>query len=165
MTAAARALVRSGLLLVAVLLPSAWPAGAARPDLLVLVVAAAALSRGPLTGVLVGLAAGWLVDLVPPGAEPLGAGALTYAATGALLGALRGYAVVSPLAPWLLTVLGSALVLGVRWLSSAAGAGRATGADLLWTWGVTAALAVVLVPVLRAVERRAGPHAQREQAW
>ena len=128
MTGAVRVLVRAVLLLAAVLLPSAWPAGAPRPDLLVLVVAAAALARGPVTGLLVGLAAGWLVDLVPPGAEPLGAGAFTYAAVGALLGSLRRYAVVSPLAPWLLTVLGSGLVLGVRWLSSAAGAGRATGA-------------------------------------
>ncbi len=157
--------VRAGLLLAAVLLPSAWPSGAPRPDLLVLVVAAAALSRGPLTGLVVGLAAGWLVDLVPPGAAPLGAGALTYAAVGALVGALRRYAVVSPLAPWVLTVLASALVLGVRWLSSAAGVGRATTTDLLWTWGLTAALAVVLVPVLGAVERRTGRRAERAGAW
>lgn len=156
MSGPAGALLRAVLLVAAVLLPSAWPAGAPRPDLVVLVLAAAALAHGPLTGLLTGLAGGWLLDLVPPGAEPLGAGALTYAAVGVLLGVLRRYAVVSPLVPWALTVLGAGLVLAVRWVSAAAGAGRATTGELLWTWAVTAVAAVVLVPVLGALERRAG---------
>lgn len=165
MTSPVRAGLRALLLLAAVLAPSAWPSGAPRPDLVVLVVAAAATARGPLTGLLTGLAGGWLLDLVPPGAEPLGAGALTYAAVGALLGATRRYAALSPLVPWVAAVLGAGLVLGVRWVTAAAGVGRAEPADLLWTWGVTAAVAVVLVPVLGALERRARPREERDVPW
>ncbi len=165
MTSAARALLRTLLLLASVLLPSAWAAGAARPDLVVLVVASAALTRGPLTGLLTGLAGGWLLDLVPPGAEPLGAGALTYAAVGAVLGATRRYAALSPLVPWVAAVLGSGLVLGVRWVAAAAGAGRAEPADLLRTWGLTALVAGVLVPVLGALERRVRPREERDPPW
>ncbi|AXH95883.1 rod shape-determining protein MreD [Ornithinimicrobium avium] len=162
MTAPVRALLRGLLLLLAVLLPAVWPSGAPRPDLVVLVVAAAALGRGPLTGLLTGLAGGWLIDLVPPGAEPLGAGALAYAAVGAVLGSARRYAALSPLVPWVAAVVGSGLVLGVRWVSAAAGAGRAEPAELLRTWGVTAVVAVVLVPVLRSLERRVRPRAERD---
>src|SRR5690606_39125734 len=82
------AVTRAVLLLAAVLLPSALPPASQLPraDLVLVVVAAAALVHGPTTGLLTGLAGGWLLDLVPPGAEPLGAGALVYAAVGVLLG-------------------------------------------------------------------------------
>ena len=100
--------VRALLLVSAVLLPSAWPPGLPPADLVLLVVAAAALLHGPSTGVLVGLAGGWLVDLVPPGAEPLGATALSYAAAGALLGLARRWAAASPLLPWVATAVASA---------------------------------------------------------
>ena len=63
-------LLRAVLLVVAVLLPSALPAGLARPDLVLLVVAAGALLHRPSTGLLVGLAGGWLLDLVPPEPGP-----------------------------------------------------------------------------------------------
>lgn len=59
------------------------------PDLVLPVVVAGALVGGPTRGAMTGLAAGWLVDLVPPGAAVLGAGALTYAACGLLAGAGR----------------------------------------------------------------------------
>lgn len=153
-------LLRLVLLVLAVLLPSAWPAGVARPDLVVLVVAAAALMAGPRTGLLVGLVGGWLLDLVPPGAEPLGASALTYAAAGALLGLARRYSTASPLLPWLATALGSAFVLAVRGVAAAAGFGTVTVGELLWTWAITLVVAVLVLPGLIALERWL-----RERRW
>ena len=153
-------LLRAGLLLLAVLLPSAWPLGVPRADLVILVVAAAALMGGPRTGLLVGLAGGWLVDLVPPGAEPLGATALTYAAVGGLLGLTRRWATASPLLPWLATALGAALVLAVRGVTAAAGIGRVAVSDLLWTWVITMLVAVIGLPALIALERWL-----RERRW
>ncbi|SOC52535.1 rod shape-determining protein MreD [Ornithinimicrobium cerasi] len=146
--------VRALLLVSAVLLPSAWPPGLPPADLVLLVVAAAALLHGPSTGVLVGLAGGWLVDLVPPGAEPLGATALSYAAAGALLGLARRWAAASPLLPWVATAVASAAVLGVRGVVAAAGVGRAAPGELLRTWVLTMLVAVVVLPVLIEVERR-----------
>ena len=147
-------LLRALLLLAAVLLPSAWPTGLARPDLVLLVVAAAALLHRPSTGLLVGLAGGWLLDLVPTGAEPLGAGALTYAAVGLGLGLARRLAAVSPLLPWLVTGVAAAAVLGVRWVTATAGVGRALVPDLAWSWAMTMLVAVLILPLLMGLERR-----------
>lgn len=156
---------RALLLVAAVLLPSAVPSSAdvPRADLVLVVVVAVALVRGPTTGLLTGLAGGWLLDLVPPGAEPLGASALVYAAAGALIGLARRHVVVSPLLPWLLTVAAAALVLGVRGTSAAAGFGRATTAELWWSWVVTAVVAAVLVPSLMLLERRVGGGPERDR--
>ena len=147
-------LVRGLLLVAAVLLPSAWPPGLARPDLVLLVVAAAALLHRPQTGLLVGLAGGWLIDLVPPGASPLGASALTYAAVGLGLGLVRRALVLSPVLPWVATAVAAAVVLGVRGVTAAAGVGQALLVDLAWSWGMTLLVAVLLLPVLMGLERR-----------
>jgi rod shape-determining protein MreD len=56
------------------------------PGLVVLVVASSTVVRGPAHGALLGLAAGWVVDLMPPGGSPLGLTALLYAAAGATAG-------------------------------------------------------------------------------
>lgn len=145
--------LRALLLLVAVLLPSAWPAGLARPDLVLLVVAAAALLHRPSTGLLVGLAGGWLLDLVPPGAEPLGATALTYGAVGLLLSLARRVVGASPVLPWVATALAAAAVLAVRGVTAAAGVGRVVPVDLAWSWAMTMLVAVILLPVLMGLER------------
>ena len=146
--------VRGLLLLVAVLVPTLFPSGMpGRPDLVLLVVAAAALLRGPVTGALVGLAGGWLVDLVPPGGEPLGASALSYALAGAAVGVARRWAPWSPLVPWVAAVGGAALVQAVRGLVSAAGVGVAHPVDLLWSVAATALFALLLLPLLIGVER------------
>lgn len=147
-------LVRALLLVVAVLLPSAWPAGLARPELVLIVVAALAMMNRPQVGMLVGLAGGWLTDLVPPGAEPLGASALTYAALGLVLGLVRGALNASPMLPWLAAGAGIAGVLAVRWLASAAGVGLALPVDLAWSWLMTMLLAVLTLPLLMRLERR-----------
>ncbi|HSP61150.1 MAG TPA: rod shape-determining protein MreD [Ornithinimicrobium sp.] len=156
--------VRLLLLVAAALLASTWPGGTARPDLVVLVVVAAALVRGPATGVLVGLAGGWLVDLVPPGAGPAGGSALVLAAVGGLVGLARPAVVLSPVVPWVLAVLAAGVPLLVRGVSAAAGFGTARPTDLLVSWGWTAALALVLVPALLALERRRSPlHGRRRR--
>lgn len=155
MTRALPVLGRVLLLLLAVLLPSAWPTGLARPDLVVLVVAAVALTRGPTTGLLVGLTGGWLLDLVPPGAEPWGAGALTYGGVGWLVGLTRGRLSASPVLPWAVTLGGAALVLAVRGVAAAAGIGRALPRDLALTLVSTVLVSVLVLPLVLALERRA----------
>jgi rod shape-determining protein MreD len=158
------AVVTRVLLLVgAVLLPSALPstAGVPRADLVLVVVAATALVRGPTTGLLVGLAGGWLLDLVPPGGQPLGASGLVYAGAGALLGLARRHVRLSPLLPWLVTAAAAALVLGVRGVSAAAGFGRASTTDLWWSWVATAVVGAVLLPLLVVLERRVGSATER----
>lgn len=147
------AVLRGLLLVAAVLLPSAWPAGLPRPDLVVLVVAAAALLHRPSTGLLVGLVGGWLIDVVPPGAEPLGASALAYAACGLALGLGRRLTEISPVLPWVGTALAAGAVLAVRGVASAAGLGLALPADLLLSWGMTLLVAVPLLPLLMGLER------------
>lgn len=154
MTKVPGVLLRVLLLVTAVLLPSAWPAGLARPDLVILVVAAVALLHRPSTGMLVGLLGGWLLDLVPPGAETLGAGALTYALVGLLLGLGRGLTVASPLLPWVATGLAAAAVLAVRWVASAAGFGVVLPLELVWSWLMTVLVAVLVLPLLMVLERR-----------
>lgn len=153
--------VRAVLLAVAALLPALLPAALpARPDLVLLVVVAAALTHGPLTGALLGLTGGWLLDLLPPGGVPLGGAALTYLAAGAFTGWARRYASWSPLLP-LLAALGAAgLVQGVRGVSAAAGVGLARPHELLWSVAITTLAAVLVLPVLLAVERAMG-----ERRW
>lgn len=151
---------RALLLILAVLLPSAWPTGLARPDLVILVVVAAALMQGPTTGLLTGLVGGWLLDLVPPGAEPLGASALAYAAVGLACGLSRRYAALSPLVPWLVTALAAGVLLGVRGLAAAAGVGHTVISDLWWTWVMTLLVSVIVLPMLLGAERFL-----RERRW
>lgn len=135
--------------LVTLLLPSGWPG---RPDLVVLVVVAAGVVRGPGTGALTGLLAGWVVDLVPPGAGPLGAAALVYLVAGALAGWLRRYATWSPLLPLVAVLAAAGVVQAVRVLAAAAGAGAASASGSLWSLGLTLAVALPLLPLLLGVE-------------
>lgn len=131
------------------LLPGGLPA---RPDLVLIVVVAAAVARGPVTGALTGLAGGWLLDLVPPGAGVLGATALVFAAAGAASGYAGRWRAASPLVPWLIVIGAAVLVQGVRGLIAAAGLGVAHPVDLGWSVAITALAAALLVPLLLAVE-------------
>lgn len=84
-------LIRTGAVLVAAItvatvLPRFGVPTRFLPDLVVIVVASSAVVRGPAHGALLGLAAGWVVDLVPPGGSPLGLTALLFAAAGATAG-------------------------------------------------------------------------------
>ena len=124
------------------------------PDLLLPVVVAGALVGGPVRGALLGLAAGWLVDLVPPGALVLGSGALTYAACGLLAGAGRR----EGLAPWLwVAVVGAlasaVLVLGGVLTAVLSGSALAP-TDAAVRLVLTALLCAVAVPGLIRAEQR-----------
>lgn len=59
------------------------------PDLVLVLVAAIGLRRGWRGGVVAGLAGGWILDLLPPGASVVGWSALVYAAAGAAAGWLH----------------------------------------------------------------------------
>lgn len=118
------------------------------PDLVLPVVVAGALLRGPSGGLLLGLAAGWLVDLMPPGATVLGSSALVYAAAGLLAGAGRREG-VAPMG-WVSLVAAAATVVTE--------AGRLlivvpAGVPVDWSLlglraGATAALCALATPLL-----------------
>ncbi len=149
------ALVRGVALVLAALATSVGAAllSPVLPDLAVLVVVATALLSGPRTGVAVGLAAGWLLDLVPPGAVHLGTGALLYAGAGLLAGRGRREG-PAPLA-WLLLVLAAsaAVPLAGPLLEGLLGGSALDWGGLALRWALTVALGVVVVPVLVAGQR------------
>lgn len=127
------------------------------PDLVLVVIAATALMRGPWAGALMGLGGGWLIDLIPPGAEPMGASALVYLVVGVLLGLSRRFLATSPLALPVLplaAIAGAALmVLALRAVAAAAGFGTAAFGDLAWTFGLTMVAAAVLIAPLVWLDR------------
>lgn len=149
-------LLRALLLVVAAfaaVLPS-LPSRAAMPDLVLPVVVAGALLSGPSRGALLGLAAGWLVDLLPPGSAVLGTSALLYAAVGLLAGAGRREGQV----PWgwvAVVVTASAGMATVLRLVVAVLAGSpVNGAVAVFELLATVALGVVVVPAIVGVEQR-----------
>lgn len=144
------AVVMLAALLAAVVLPRL---ASQVPDLVLLVVVAAALRRGPAYGAVVGLLAGWVIDLLPPTGTPLGAGALAYATAGALAGWTRRFGDVSALVPLVGTAAAAGFIACLRLLVAA---GR--NAPLpLWPAATTFALTVVagmfLVPLMMVGER------------
>lgn len=128
-------------------------AGAA-VDLVLLVVVTAALRAGPLSGALVGLAGGWLVDLIPPGTPVLGLTGLLYAAVGACIGAGRGWADHSPLSP-ALAVLAASVFLQTMAVVADLVAGRAVGwGDAAGSVLLTTLVGACVVPPLLHLQRR-----------
>ncbi len=123
MTARVALLLRGLAVLVAVLLVVTLGARHVPvvPDLVLVLVVAWALLRGPVAGAAVGLAAGWLLDLVPPGSAHLGVQALTYAVAGAFAGRVRLEGPVAAPRVALVALGSSAIVEGVG------SAGRAGG--------------------------------------
>ncbi|MGB7449892.1 MAG: rod shape-determining protein MreD [Ornithinimicrobium sp.] len=155
--------VRTVMLVLAALAMSLAPGALpGPPDLVLIVVSGAALLRGPWVGAGMGLGGGWLLDVVPPGAEPLGATALVYAGVGALVGMSRQYVAASPVAlpvaPLAAVALACLSVVTVRGVGAAAGFGDADLADLWWTWLTTLLVAVFLLPPVTAVERWLAVH-------
>lgn len=59
------------------------------PDLLLLLVVAAAIARGPTAGAVTGFACGLLVDLAPGSVHAVGIGALAHALAGYVAGAVN----------------------------------------------------------------------------
>lgn len=124
------------------------------PDLVLVVVASAALRAGPRAGLLTGLAGGWLLDLLPPGSAVLGTQALLYAVCGLGVGALRRPGPVSVL--WVAAVVGGAAA-GLEGVRAALALAQGVPVDSLSSLlrvVVTATIGLVVVPLVGAVERR-----------
>lgn len=122
------------------------------PDLVLVVVVACALSAGSTAGAVLGLLGGWLLDLAPPVADPLGISALGYAAAGWVAGTARrraghtwwwpvpvlaGAVLITQVAPVLVDLTSAR---PVAWLS------------LCWRVVATATLGLVLVGPLQRLE-------------
>jgi rod shape-determining protein MreD len=128
------------------------------PDLVLVLVVAWALLRGPLVGGVAGLGAGWLLDLVPPGSALLGTQALTYAAAGVLAGRFAGEGPVAAPRVGLVALSAAVLVEGVAALRALAVSAPVDltmlGLRCLLTATVAAALVPLVVRAERAVLRR-----------
>lgn len=125
------------------------------PDLVLVVVAAVALTNGKLSGASAGLAGGWVLDVLPPGAAHLGTMALGYAAAGWLMGVVRRQGPVSAL--WVALVVGAAAT-GLELTRIAMALAVTAPVDLTAAAVrivVTATIAAVAVPLALRLEHAA----------
>lgn len=156
-----RLVVRGALLLLAALLVVAMGARHLRPtpDLVAVVVGVVALRGGLRSGLGVGLAGGWLLDLLPPGSAVLGTSALTYAVAGALAGTLHRPGPAS----WLLVALAAgvtgASVTLVGVLAALARSAPVNVAGALASVVATATIGLLLGPLLLRLDARWGRRA------
>lgn len=152
----AGALTRTALLLLGAVLGVTLAARhlAPLPDLVLVVVASAALRAGPRPGLLVGLGGGWLLDLLPPGSAVLGTQALLYAVCGLAVGSLRRPGPVPVV--WVAAVIAGAaagLEIARAGLALAQGVPVDVVPSALRVLA-TATVGLVVVPLVTAVERR-----------
>lgn len=134
----------------AVVLPRLGPVG---PDLVLLVVVAGALLGGPAKGALLGLGAGWVVDLMPPGTAALGVTALTYAAAGVAAGLWHRDSGRSASLPALATTAAAGTVAAVGILLAMTSGWPVPWAAAGWSLVLTTALGLAVVPLLIRAER------------
>ena len=113
----------------------------------------APLLRGPVAGAAVGLCAGWLLDLVPPGSSHLGLLALTYAAAGALAGRARVEGPVAAPRVAVVALAASALVEAVGVVGALAVGAPVALADAAVSCLLTATVAALVVPLVVGAER------------
>ncbi|MHB2022312.1 MAG: rod shape-determining protein MreD [Mycobacteriales bacterium] len=138
----------------------------ARPDLLLVVVAAVGFVTGRSTGAVTGFAAGLLADVMPPADHTVGVMALTYTTVGYLAGRLEDRPEQS-----VLTVVVAIALLSVTALLVAAGLGLMTGEPGIHLGLVAAAaplvalydvvLAPFVVPPVVWLVRRSVPDVDR----
>lgn len=128
------------------------------PDLVLVLVVAWALFRGPTAGAVAGLAGGWVVDLVPPGAQPLGLHALVYALAGLLAGRARHEGPVAAARVAVVTLGAAAVVEGIEVVRALAVSAPvdlgAVALRMLLTSTVGALVVPLVVRAERAVVRR-----------
>lgn len=127
--------------------------GSAGPDLVLLVVVPAALLGGPAKGALLGLGAGWVVDLMPPAATTLGVAALTYAASGAVSGLWHRAGGRSVLLPALGTLAAASTIAAIDILRAVLSGWPVPWEAHGWSIGLTTAVGLAVVPLLIRVER------------
>jgi hypothetical protein len=127
--------------------------GAPGPDLVLLIVVPAALLGGSAKGALVGLGAGWVVDLMPPAAATLGVGALTYAVVGAVCGLWHRDGARSVLLPPLATLAAAGIVVSIGILRDVEDGWPVPWVSVGWSVALTTALGLAVVPTLIRTER------------
>lgn len=127
--------------------------GSFGPDLVLLVVVAAALLGGPAKGAILGLGAGWVIDLMPPAAATLGVAALTYAAAGAVAGLWHRDSGRSAFLPALATLAATSTVAAVDILHALTTGWSVPWVAAGWSLVLTTALGLGVVPLLIRAER------------
>jgi rod shape-determining protein MreD len=135
------------------------------PNLVLLVVVALALAEGSVAGAAVGVLAGLLVDLTPPVTGLLGASALGYGLAGAVAGRWRRRARYSRLACVPAAAAAALALVGVRLLDVAVRSGHTSVTGLVASVPTAAVLALLVVPVVLAVDRRVGPEPSEVLRW
>lgn len=138
------------LVVLQVSLISLLPTPLATPDLVLVTVAALGLARGPLVGGLSGAWAGWLLDLAPPAAGPLGGWTVVLAIVGYVVGRIAQAMRPGPVAAMVLVGLGCAGAVlaraAVLWFSGyPIGPGIAALAAGTAVWGLVLAPLALLV--------------------
>lgn len=123
------------------------------PDLVLVLVVAWALWRGPVAGAVAGLVGGWVLDLVPPGAEVLGLHALAYAAAGLLVGRARVPGPVAAPRVAMLALAGAVVVEGLDVLRALAVRAPVDLLDVGVRCLLTATVAALVVPLVVGAER------------
>ena len=136
------------------------------PDLLVVAVAAIALSRGPTAGMVFGFAAGLTADLAPPADHTVGRLALAYALAGYAAGLLSDEADRSTWLPMAGVGLAAIMAVGLyAGVGALLGDVRITGSALARSLPSSVLYDVVLtpfvVPSVAAVSRRLEPDPSR----
>jgi hypothetical protein len=127
--------------------------GAVGPNLVLLVVVPAALLGGPAKGALLGLGAGWAVDLMPPTAAALGVAALTYAAAGAVSGLWHRDGGRSAFLPALATLAAASTVAAIGILRDVTSGWPVSWAAAGWSLVLTTGVGLAVVPLLIRAER------------
>lgn len=140
-------------LVVATALPRLGVPSRVVPDLVVVLVVSSAVLRGPVHGALLGLAAGWVVDLVPPGGAPLGVTALLYAAAGGAAGMLRRPGRPGPVVPLVALTAAAVVVEAGRVALGVLGDSPLDLRAVAIRVAATVAVGLVALPALLGVDR------------
>lgn len=140
-------------LLVATLLPRLGVPPRWVPDLVLIGVVATAVLRGPVHGALVGLLAGWVVELVPPVGSPLGLTALVMMLAGFVAGFFRRTSSRSRLRAPTALLVSTVVVLAGHLGSAVVADGSVDVVDGLWRLAVTVILGGLVLPAFLALDR------------
>ena len=123
------------------------------PDLVLIGVVATAVIRGPVHGALVGLAAGWVVELMPPVAMPLGLAALTMMLAGIVAGSFRRSSARSVLRPLAALAVAATVVLAGEGATAVVAGGSVDLTAAVTAFGLTVGVGLALLPFMVVVDR------------
>jgi rod shape-determining protein MreD len=123
------------------------------PDLVLIGVVATAVIRGPMHGALVGLAAGWVLELMPPVAKPLGLAALTMMLAGIVAGSFKRSSSRSLLRPLAALAVAAAVVLAGECATAVVAEGSVDLTAAVTVLGLTLGVGLGLLPFLVIVDR------------